>query len=177
MKSVLLILIIAVSGVLLAAGCSSASYTGPKTPGLYYNGTREPFPPGDPRGGMDPLTTHGYVEDEPPTASNQRTVAPQLIQQWSARGNQTTGPFTIEDDLWVIAWTFQPDPAQYGVAANAISVVLRKADNSGYRKLIINNANEPSQISNQTYVYDSGTFYLEITSLFGSWAIGAYSIE
>lgn len=99
-----------------------------------------------------------------------QTLEPIVIKEWTGVGDKTTEPFVIDSFAWAISWSFVPEPV-VGIYANLLMVDVRKPNNSSYFNSVINIANIDEPISDHTYIYEKGTFYLDISSMSGKWSI------
>ena len=95
-----------------------------------------------------------------------KTLTPVKIAEWSGIGTKRTEPFTVNTDIWVVSWTFYPNEQ-----ANLLIVEICKPADPLYFDLPVNFANVEGTLSDSSYQYEKGTFYLDITSLGGAWSI------
>lgn len=116
------------------------------------------------------------VETEEAPATPMPTVGE--LPHWSGIGAKVTEPFTISEAPWVIIWEFQPDePLIDAVSANILQVSVRQVGDESYLKAPINIVNVKEYEAGNSYIYDKGTFYLEINSMGGSWDILVLGFE
>ena len=103
-------------------------------------------------------------------------MVPVVVKEWTDVGNKTTEPFNIDGRVWVILYFFTPEPV-VGIYAKLIMVDVKKPNNNFYTNSPIGIANVNKPISDHTYIYDMGTFYLDIVSMDGTWSIKVIAFE
>jgi hypothetical protein len=87
------------------------------------------------------------------------------IASWKGNGIKTTEPFTVTKAPWKIAWTQKV--SQYG---GVLSILIYKT-NGNMESIAANSSKSGSDVS---YVYNTGTFYLEINSFNSDYTIEVY---
>jgi len=107
----------------------------------------------------------------------QQTLEPVKIKEWSGTGTKTTEAFTISGSQWAISWGFNPDSPTYGVYANFFSIETYKSGGTFPIDLTANIANTNQNLSDVSYIHQSGTFYLNITSMSGNWKVVVYDYQ
>ena len=93
------------------------------------------------------------------------TPAEPVVLTWSGNGVKNTETFTITNSPFTVSYSFMPD-----YMANLFSITVTNV-NGGESHLIANIVNNTSEKSDMSYVYDKGTFYLEIMAVSGSYNI------
>lgn len=147
-------------GIILASavgftGCSSgAEQITPSNP-LIIDMSEEP-------GAAPPPAS---AEGQQPSSGNQ------LVGQWSGTsitGTQTE-PFTINSTPWKIVWQCETLPDAY---ITMFSVFPMDATNPD--RLVMGAVMSDTNNSDTLYMYETGTFYLAISSIDMSWSVKVY---
>lgn len=94
----------------------------------------------------------------------------QPLAEWKGIGTKTTEPFLITKTPWVVSWAFQPKLGAYGIEPNYFGVTVRQP-NDRFAQLVANIANMQQGTTDNSYIYETGTFYLEIDGIGGDWAV------
>lgn len=105
----------------------------------------------------------------PPTSIPEQEI--RIIAEWSGTTLTTTYPFVINQGPWVILWSFKPDEAMNGYYTNFLNISVRQPGNDIYIKLVTVLSGAKSLQEGNTYVYDKGTFYIDIVCMDGYWEI------
>jgi len=85
------------------------------------------------------------------------------IATWSGRGTKNTEPFTVSSP-WVISWSCTE--GEYGFGSLGICV-CRPGSNQLVETVTVDGTDK-----GDTWIYDSGQFYLHIIAANCSWAVG-----
>ena len=110
----------------------------------------------------------GGEVDNPGTSSQQEPAPPaiaeghNILKEWEGRGRKLTEPFTIEKIPWSITWTLRA-----GLFGTFLKVSVYRPGDETPTELAIDTGLEGTDT---TFVYESGTFYLEIDGV-PKWAI------
>ena len=127
------------------------------------------------------LSACGSATDAPtdtsPKSNEPEMRKPVMIKEWSGTGTKTTESFTISGNQWAISWAFNPIPIYENFYANSFSIQVNKVGESFPIALVANFANVSAGQSDISYIHSSGTFYLDISSLQGSWAIKVFDYK
>ena len=113
---------------------------------------------------------------QPEKVEPARTQVPVVIKEWTGSTTKTTEPFTIESDVWAISWSFTPEPV-VGIYANIFSVSVMKPGSAQPESIPVSLANTKQPVSDESYIYERGTFYLDINAMSGTWAIQVIAFE
>lgn len=113
---------------------------------------------------------------EPDKAEPTRTPEPMIVKEWTGIGNKVTEPFIIDSDVWAISWSFVPEPI-VGIYANLLMIDIGKPNRSLYTSSPISITNVKQPVSDYSYIYEKGTYYLDITSMSGEWSIKVIAYE
>jgi hypothetical protein len=87
------------------------------------------------------------------------------VASWVGNGQKTTEPFTITKSPWGVAWEARSNNDSAPILT--MSITLYKS-NGELVSLVANTTKPGSDIS---FVYNTGTFYLEISALFADWTV------
>jgi len=87
------------------------------------------------------------------------------VASWKGSGMKTTEPFTILRSPWVISWAHKV--SEYG---GVLQIFVYKSDGN----LVSLAANTMQSGSDVSYVYDTGTFYLNINAANTNWAVDVH---
>ncbi len=117
------------------------------------------------------------VETSKETPKAKSTLEPQVVAEWSGSGTKTTQPFTITEAPWAVSWAFNPDPPLYGMYANLFQIYVHKAYDRMYMELPANIFNVSKGTADSSYIYDTGVFYLSISSMSGTWSIKVFEFK
>ena len=109
---------------------------------------------------------------EKPEATPTPPPTLEVLAHWTGTGTKTTEPIAISETPWAIVWEFQPDePLIEGMYANLLGVMVKRVGDDLYLKVPVNIVNVKKHKADSSYMYDEGTFYLEISSMGGTWDI------
>jgi len=100
-----------------------------------------------------------------PSQNTQSAKSWQPVNSWEGTGIKNTEPFTITGDQWRINWS-NKDTTGFGGSMLQIAVYKPGSDFP-----IAMAANAQGTASDTSYVYESGTFYLNVNSANGNWEI------
>jgi len=101
------------------------------------------------------------------------TSEPVIIKEWEGSGYKTTGPFKVESKPWVIAWAHNPEVIE-GVSMGIFQIYVCDAQDGN---LVSIAANSMEKGSDTSYIYETGTFYLEINAANTSWAVKVFAAK
>ena len=101
-------------------------------------------------------------------ASPMTRVEPELILKWSGDSVKTTEPFTINNAPWVISWANNPK-LYYGRSMGSLQIMVYNAKNPDVPIALA--ANLVERGSATSYIYETGTFYLDIVAANTKWAV------
>jgi len=90
------------------------------------------------------------------------------IKEWSGTGIKKTEPFTINHSPWAISWVNAPESK-----LNIFQLYIYGVNNS-YIDVAVNSMNKETDI---TYIYQTGTFYLQTNAVFTKWIIEVWAME
>lgn len=103
---------------------------------------------------------------------------PEVLAHWTGMGNKTTEPIIISKAPWTIVWEFQPDePFAPGMYINKLVVYVHRVDDIPYLEVPVNIISVTGNKAGSSYIYDKGTFYLEIDSTDGTWDIQVVGLK
>jgi len=94
---------------------------------------------------------------------NVTELSQKVLRQWSGGGIKTTEPFTITKSPWVVSWSFTSTYEDLGL--------LQIYVYNSYGDLVDLAANTMGSASDSSYIYKTGTFYLEIVSSNANWNV------
>jgi hypothetical protein len=98
------------------------------------------------------------TSQKPATMDAEKT--PVLIGEWSGNGIKTTEPFTVSATPWLVGWTNK----EQGI----FQVMVYSVSDPNVPVAIVANTAEP--MTDSSYVYHSGRFYLTINAT-TSWSV------
>ncbi len=102
------------------------------------------------------------------SVKDKSTSATRKVASWKGSGQKTTEPFAITKTPWAVVWSSKPN--QYG----GILQIYVNTINGELESMVANTMEKTSDIS---YVYKTGTFYLEINSANTNWAIEVHQAQ
>lgn len=119
--------------------------------------------------------TRGYSEGYRDGYNDGLNKAEDLIQPeketwllyYSGQGDKTTESFIVTEAPWRITWDFDEDTYRAG----HFTIQVHDAKDSSYVESI---AGVDHTGADESYIYQEGSFYLDITSINGSWEVSVY---
>lgn len=118
------------------------------------------------------------VSKRPSVTSTETTTTPNTptktvltltpVANWSGTGTNTTQPFTIANSPWVIQWTSNPEVME-GISVGAFQIYVYNVNNTSIPVSVAANTN--SSGADNSYVYQTGTFYLVINAANTNWTV------
>ena len=85
------------------------------------------------------------------------------VGAWQGSGMKNTAPFTITKSPWIILWANRPTFAGAGI----LQISVNKINGTSVSLA----ANTMQEENDSSYIYESGTFYLEISAANTNWTI------
>ncbi len=122
----------------------------------------EAFFEGYEEGYADALAQTEITEEEKPKEKPVETTDRQIVKEWTGEGIKTTEPFVISKQPWAISWVCNMTES-YGY----FSITAYTTEN----KMVSLVANTTQSASDVSYIYETGTFYLDIGGYGAVWAI------
>ena len=89
------------------------------------------------------------------------------LLHYSGQGDKTTESFTVTQAPWRITWDFDEDTYRSG----HFTIQVYNRTDSSYVESI---AGVDHSGADESFIYQEGTFYLDITSTHGNWEISVY---
>lgn len=111
---------------------------------------------------------------ETPSPTPTKQAEPQLIKEWEGTGIKTTEPFTINNKPWVISWANNPkviDSQSMGI----LQIMVYSIKTPDFPITLAANTMERS--SDNSYIYETGTFYLTINAANTQWAVQVWASQ
>jgi len=118
-----------------------------------------------------PIPTPAPVPTPTPTPTPTKEIKLQMIKEWSGTGTKTTGPFTIAIKPWAIAWANNPT-ASYG---GYLGITVYDISNPNFPIALV--ANTIERGSDNSYIYETGTFFLEIDVANTKWEVQVWAAQ
>ena len=92
----------------------------------------------------------------------------ETVERFEGQGQTNTRPFRIQADMWAVVYDSRSTMG--GGAGHIFQVYLQKPGDDLYNEILANVVNE-KRIQGDSYVYDQGTFYMQVNAANGKWAI------
>ena len=90
------------------------------------------------------------------------------IKEWSGTGIKKTEPFTINHSPWAISWANIPEDK-----LNIFQLYVYGVNNN-FMDVAVNSMKNETDI---TYIYKTGTFYLQTNAIFTKWIIEVWAYQ
>jgi len=131
----------------------------------YNKGHAEGYDAGYEKGYADALAETEIAEEERGEEEKQvvETTDTQIIKEWTGDGIKKTEPFLISKQPWAISWVCNMSGSYGGI----FSIMVYTTKN----ELVALVANTTQSSSDVSYIYETGTFYLDIGGYDANWAI------
>ena len=115
-------------------------------------------------------TTNSVIPAVTTTTTTMTTTAsqPVSVANWSGSGIKTTDSFTITGSKWDIQWSSNPEMMN-GTSVGMLQVYVYNVNNTSLPITIVANTSE--QTSDDSYIYQRGTFYLTISGANTTWTV------
>lgn len=115
-------------------------------------------------------TTNSVIPAVTTTAKTPITAAsqPVSVANWSGSGIKTTDSFTITSSKWDIQWSSNPEMMN-GTSVGMLQLYVYNINNTSLPVTIVANTSE--QTSDDSYIYQHGTFYLIISGANTTWTV------
>lgn len=104
------------------------------------------------------------TEGQPKQEQEQEKQAWQEVKSWSGSGIKNTEPFEITGNQWRVKW--QNKGGEFG--GGILQIFVYKVGSESPEELL---ANTTEITSDTSYIYEGGTFYLNVNSANTNWSI------
>jgi len=113
---------------------------------------------------IETIATNTTITTKSTTPASQ----PDIVAKWSGTGIKTTDSFTITDSKWDIQWSSDPEMMN-GTSVGMLQIYVFNVKNTSIPVTVV--ANTSQQDSDDSYIYQSGTFYLTIGGANTTWTV------
>lgn len=157
MKRILLTSVMVATLLLSACGAPVAT----PSPMLTPTPTLPPMPA--PTAISTPTPTSTPTPSPTPAPKATPTAEAATLKEWRGSGIKITEPFTVAKTPWAVAWDFKR--GEYG----GILVIYVYRPGGSLPVAVV--ANTMKDGKGDSYVYETGTFYLNISNSTGDWTV------
>jgi len=90
------------------------------------------------------------------------------VERFEGEGQKNTKPFRIDEEMWAVVYDAR-STMDTG-AGHIFQVYLKKPQDDLFTEIVANATND-ERFNDNSYIYEQGTFYLQVNAANSSWAI------